>query len=328
MTADMLPGALRGYIADVAARQGVPIEFPATACIVAAGSVLGRRLTIRPKGLDNWTVVPNLWGALVADPSELKSPSINSGIMPLRRLSIDADEAYARDHAMHTARLEVLMAQKVAAARRANKGGDEDTAVHDVASLQARIDTEKIESARRRYIVNDATVEALIVILAENSSGVLEFRDELSGFLAGLSREGREGERPFYLEAWDGGTNGVFEQDRIGRDNVRVKGPCLSMFGGIQPARMEHLIRGTLHGGPESDGFLPRFQLVVWPDDGATVEGIDRAPDVAAEVRAVNAFRVLNMAPDKFAAETEDGALPFLRFAPDAQPIFTKWYST
>lgn len=87
---------------------------------------------------------------------------------------------------------------------------------------------------RRRYIVNDVTVEALGVILSQNPYGLLQERDELIGFLKSLERKGQDGARAFYLEAWNG--NGHFETDRIGRGNVCINGGlCLSLIGTIQP---------------------------------------------------------------------------------------------
>ena len=52
-----------------------------------------------------------------------------------------------------------------------------------------------------RYLVNEATVEKVHVILKENPQGVLYMRDELSGWTAQLDRRGRE--RAFFLESWD-----------------------------------------------------------------------------------------------------------------------------
>ena len=55
-----------------------------------------------------------------------------------------------------------------------------------------------------RYLVNEASIEKLHVILRENPQGVLYLRDELSGWIAQLEQRGRERERAFFLETWDG----------------------------------------------------------------------------------------------------------------------------
>ena len=50
----------------------------------------------------------------------------------------------------------------------------------------------------------DATTEKLHEILNENPAGVFVVRDELTGWLGELDKPGREGERAFYLQAWNG----------------------------------------------------------------------------------------------------------------------------
>src|SRR5947207_745844 len=59
----------------------------------------------------------------------------------------------------------------------------------------------------RRLIVNDATFEALHHTMSENLAGILVIRDELTGWWSQLDRPGREGERAFCLEAWNGDTS-------------------------------------------------------------------------------------------------------------------------
>lgn len=67
----------------------------------------------------------------------------------------------------------------------------------------------------RRYRTNNATIEKLDELMAENPRGILYFCDELIGFLVTLDREDRKGDRAFHLHAWNG--NGSNITDRIGR---------------------------------------------------------------------------------------------------------------
>jgi hypothetical protein len=54
-----------------------------------------------------------------------------------------------------------------------------------------------------------------------NPQGILVYRDELTGWFKGLDKYGHEGNRAFYLEAWNG--NGAYTIDRIGRVTLHVK---------------------------------------------------------------------------------------------------------
>jgi putative DNA primase/helicase len=90
----LLPPALRPWVMDIAERMQCPPDFTGAAAIVALGSAIGRRCGIRPKRHDDWTVVPNLWGAVIGRPGVLKSPAVEETLRPLRRLEAEAGEAH------------------------------------------------------------------------------------------------------------------------------------------------------------------------------------------------------------------------------------------
>jgi putative DNA primase/helicase len=58
------------------------------------GSIIGAGCTVRPKQKDNWTEVPNLWGAIVARPGRLKTPALNQTFRPLRGLEDIAEQEH------------------------------------------------------------------------------------------------------------------------------------------------------------------------------------------------------------------------------------------
>ena len=89
-------------------------------------------------------------------------------------------------------------------------------------------------------------------------------RDALTGWWGQLDRVGREGERAFCLQAWNGDTG--YTIDRIGRGTIQVEAYCMSVLGGIQPGRLRSCLADALKDGPSNDGLIQRFQLLVWPD--------------------------------------------------------------
>jgi putative DNA primase/helicase len=154
--------------------------------------------------------------------------------------------------------------------------------------------------------------------MSENPAGVLVLRDELTGWLAQLDKLGRESERAFCLEAWNG-TNG-FTMDRVGRGRVHCEYVCMSLLGGIQPGRLRSYLGDALAGGPGDDGLIQRFQVLVWPDLPADWQLVDRAPDAPAEETAATVLQRLVDLP------AEDPPALF-RFAQDAQELFFEWYA-
>jgi hypothetical protein len=84
----MLPDPLSEWVFDVAERmERVPPDFVAADAVVAISSLIGRKVGIRPKRHDEWTVIPNLWGAPVGRPSTMKTPAQNAALKPIMRLS-------------------------------------------------------------------------------------------------------------------------------------------------------------------------------------------------------------------------------------------------
>ena len=256
----------------------------------------------------------------------MKSPAGNAGLQPLRRLAAEELQERAASRAAAKARADVYAAQRATVLRTAKKGSDTDEIARDIAAIDEKLEAAQITAKRRRHMVNDCTVEALQVIHAENPRGVLQVRDELAGFFGQMSRDGHENDRSYFLEAYEGGQVS-YENDRIARGNTRADSPCLSIFGTIQPGRLAHLVDGAVAGKDGADGFLQRFQLLVWPDSPGEGRGIDRAPDEAARSKVFRVFRVLDQNDRQrfFAAETEDGSPEFLRFDRAAQGIFGDW---
>lgn len=323
---EMMPVPLRNWLANATRRLGVPVEFLAVPLIVALGSILGRNITIRPKALAPWTVVAALWGMLVGRPSSMKSPSLSEPLHFLRRLARESDETWQRDAARNRAKVAVLEEKRRGLLRKTAKDALVDPRIDEVTKVERELEQARLNSRRRRFIVNDCTVEALQTILEENPRGVLHFRDELSGFIANMSREGHEGDRAFFIEAADGGVGGSYETDRIGRGNTRNAGPCVGVLGGIQPGKLSRIVAGAISQGADDDGFVQRFRLLVWPDDPGAELGEDVPSDLEAEDRVLRVFRVLDTPPPgKLGAVEEGGGLPYLRFGPKAQELFDDW---
>lgn len=321
---ELLPGALRPWIADIAERMQCPPDYPAVAAMVALAAVVGRQVAIRPKARDDWSVVPNLWGAVIGRPALLKTPALQE---PLRM--IGALEAQARDEFEQGKREreadELLREADIRASKneiaKALKDGKRDLARGYALDVTA----EANPPIRRRYLTQDTTIEKLGELLRDNPRGVLVFRDELVGFLKTLDQEGREGSRAFFLESWNG--TGSYTFDRIGRGTVEVEAACVSIIGAIQPGPFKDYMVGAVAGGAGDDGLVQRFQMAVWPDTGREWVNVDRWPNTQARQEAKAIFQRLDtLDPDAIGAKQETGdPVPWLRFSAEAQAKFNAW---
>ena len=238
---------------------------------------------------------------------------------PLHRLEAIAAESFEAEKVQREAMEDVREQQKQVRKARIKellKEGLSPAAIAESIAPEA-----DAALTRRRYVVNDSSVEKLGELLNENPNGLLAFRDELLGLLASLDREGHEGSRQFYLEAWNG--NGRFTYDRIGRGTVDIKACCLSILGGIQPGPLQDYLAGST-----DDGLMQRFQLVVWPDPKQEFQNVDRWPDSAANAAAHELFdRLDKLSAPAIGALSGDGPqdVPYLRFDEAAQAEFDTW---
>jgi len=325
---ELLPAGLAAYVVDCARRASIPLELIAAPLLVALASLVGRGVGIYPEDYNDWLVVPNLWGGIVAPPGALKTHAVAAGTRLLHRLANEARDRAEEQEAANAGRVERLEAQlegiKAAMKDAARKGkGDLDRLQADAdecrAALAALIVTE------RRYITNDPTVEKMGGLLQANPTGLLLERDELAGWLHSFEKQGREGDRAFYLEAWNG--TGSYTVDRIARGTVHIKALVISVLGGFQPGKLAPLVEGATAGAGEADGLIQRIQVVVWPDHLGDFIKPDRWPDKDAYNAVMAVFRALdNVAALLPETAYEDGQpIPALRFAPDAQELFDTW---
>ena len=326
-TPELLPSSLVNRCTDIAERMQCAPDFPAVGAMVALGSLIGREVGIRPKRHDDWLVVPNLWGCIVGRPSVLKSPALAEAASPLGRMEAEARAEHKqaeKEHNIATELAAMRQEQAKKAAKAAMKKGNE-TEAEDLLAEAAADDLEA--PTERRYRTNDATVEKLGELLADNPRGLLMFRDELAGWLAGLDKEGREGERGFFLEAFNG-TSG-FTYDRIGRGTVRIDACTVSVLGGTQPGKLSQYVRHAIKGGYGDDGLMQRFQLLVWPDRGHW-RHVDRWPDGRAKEQAFEVFqRLAHITADEVGAvKGEYDDIASLRFDGGGQDVFDEWYAT
>ena len=321
----MIPSPLRKWAVDVCERMQVSLDFLIPPAIVAASSVIGRQLAMRPKEHDSFEVVPNLWGAVVAPPSTLKSPALTEALSPVYELIRIAASDY--ENVKFDAEMEVVAIESelknLEKQLQKNRGENRDQLLELVREKKQKL--AQVQPKERRFISNDPTIEKLAELQRDNPTGILVYRDELTGFLFGLEKPGHESDRSFYLEGWNG--NGRFRVDRIGRGSIPVHGMCLSLLGGIQPSRLKQYIHDVVSNAAGNDGFIQRFQLLIYPEQRKQWTRVDRLPLSAEKDRVNKVFRELadldNLALQ--AVCDDENQIPFLKFSAEAQVIYNEW---
>lgn len=309
----LLIDGVREFAVDTAYRMNnAPLEFAAVSTLLVLSSAIGRRVMVRPKIHDDYTIVPNLSGALIGPPSVKKTPIYTEAIKPLMKMERRRYEEYQNDFAEYRAQ----MIEYKSALKGLEKTSSENKTV--------TLPEEPAEPIRMRYVTQDATTEALSQIMIDNPYGILNTVDELSGFLASLNKPGREGDRAFYLEAFSG--NNGKSIDRVGRGSHFVPQVCASVFGTIQPDKIAPLIQSTKNGISGGDGLLQRFQLLVMVTK-PRFSYVDKKPDQ----KAINEYTelvhtLLKTDAKEFGAQYDElRDEVYFRFSIEANELYSDW---
>lgn len=285
LRADHLPEALYPFVKDTALRMGVDSAAVALIAVVSLSSVASDTWCLQPKQHDDtWTENPRLWGAIVGDPSILKTPVLRACTAPIDTMDAQAREQHKDD----------LRRYKVDYKAWKDAGANPSTQ-----PTLPRLD---------RYLVEGTTMEAISEVLRDDAEAkqnapakkVLCRQDEMSEWLASFDRyrSGGHGgaDRGGYLRLYNGGR---YVYDRIGRGNFAIPNWSACIVGGIQPDPIRRIAKDAAE-----DGLLQRFCFCVPPDQ---VEGEDRKPDRDALQRYRAIFPALAILRPP-TATTYDGA--------------------
>jgi hypothetical protein len=271
-----LPDAIATFVFDTAERMGVDPSAVALPALVSCASVITDDWRVQPKRLDHtWTESPRIWGAIVGDPSVMKTPVLKACTAPIDKLEIEARKRHD---------LEMLRYRTDMTEWKKAKEGDEPK--HPVLD---------------RYMVENLTVEALSEVLRDDFAAtqrspakkVLVRSDELAELLSNLDRYnagGRGGgDRGAFLRLFNGGRHTV---DRVNRGAFACPNWSACILGGIQPGPIQKIARDAA-----DDGMLQRFLFCV---PSQQTEGVDREPKRDALSRYDAIFpRLVGLHPER-----------------------------
>lgn len=311
---------LADWVIGNAQQMQIAEDYFVASLFVYLGNLIGRKRGLRLRKSTNWIEFANLWGMVVGRPSMMKSPAMKAVLKFLEILASRAIDEYNISLMQYERELESWKIR--------NKACEEVYKSDYKDSLKNKAKTQKaverhteempVKPTKRRYKTQDATTEKLGEILIDNPQGLLVHRDELAGWLSSFEKNGREGDRQFFLESWSG--NQAFDVDRIERGSLHIPSLCLSIFGSIQPGPLSQYIRSAMQGGTGDDGFIQRFQVMVWPDAKDHWELIQGVSMGELEVPVNQIFNCL----DSLTFDSI-GAPVILSFTSEAQALFDLW---
>lgn len=247
-------GPLWPLIVELAEGSGGPVDYIGAGLLSVAASIIGGKRRVVPFTTSTWADPPVLWVGCVGEPSSGKSPALSALTSHLGPIETE----FGRDHA---ARMQLWEATRERAkVERENWEKAVKAAVKDGRATPPKpvAANEPQQPPRPRFMVMDTTPEALWDVLEGNPQGLLNFQDEIAGWLANFERYSGDS-RAFWLQAWNGGRFVVDRKSRMGQP-LSIPFAGVSVLGGIQPDKLASAMLGG-----DDDGMAARF-LYVWPD--------------------------------------------------------------
>lgn len=247
---DALPEPLAAYVRESAAAVDCPHEMVALPLLAALAACGRMRFEMRVKR--KWPEPMLLWGAIICESGQSKTPAMQAGIQFLREIEMAERKAW---------RLECL-------------------AVDDRNQRRAKGADKEAYPTLKRHIIEKPTVEGLVQALEESTS-VLVAVDELGGLIKDFDRYGGGGDGSSYISLYQGMGFDHTRKTPDATSLVDKGGVCV--FGGLQPS----VAPSVLGGDNEQNGFSARFMLAYperrpmrWTDD-------EEAPETEEAVREI-----------------------------------------
>ena len=246
---DSLPPALKNYVLSVAEATQTPVDMPSVAALVIMAICVQGKYTVEAKA--DWREPLNLYGIIIAKPAERKSAIMSYMTAYVNQYERDWNEAHKlKIEQSKVARKclgnEIARLMDIAA----NSGDQKD---HDALMRKQDELTDFKEMRKLRLLIDDATPEALISLMAENSGRLAVVSSEGGIFEILKGRYTPSMNIDAFLKAHSGD---IIKIDRKGRDSESIEHPCLTVLLSIQPQVLNDLMSNEVFRGR---GLTARF---------------------------------------------------------------------
>jgi hypothetical protein len=297
-----LPEPVASFISNACEAVGCDPSFVALPLLSALASAIGNTRRIELKR--GWSEPAILWTAIIGDSGTKKSPGMEVALQPIKERQRKA----MRDHEEAKRQYDAQMKQYEKDLNQwKKKGQGEDPPA------------EPEPPVAERCWCDDATVEAVAVLLLNRWRGLLMVRDELAGWLGGFDRyaQNKGGDAAKWLEMHGGRSMMV---DRKTSDTLYIPRAAVSITGGIQPEPLKRAL-GDEH---RENGLAARLLLAMPPRKAKRWTEAEIDPDQENAIAAV--FETLfGLAPD---TDDDGESQPkLLKLTPGGKHAWVEFYN-
>ena len=252
---ECLPPVLRDMAQAAAVNLQVAVDMTAVAGLAVMALCVQGKFMINPK--PGWMEQLNLYAAVVARPSDRKTPALALMSRPVYAFEKEENERRAPLVEEYRTKREVL-AKKIAnlkeLAAKPTPSKGEPVTLDDITELQYELaDLEREAVKPLRLLADDTTPEALASLMAVNDGkmGIVSDEGGVFDILAGKYSNGKAN-MDVFLKSYTGAPLRI---DRKGRPPETIDHPTLTMLLMVQPVVLEAIMGNHDFAGR---GFLAR----------------------------------------------------------------------
>jgi hypothetical protein len=242
---DIFAPPIREWLERAAHGAGVFPDHVAVPMLGVVASLIGTARRVRASR--PWSEPITLWTALVAASGDRKTPGLNVTRKALDLIETDQVAAIAAARLVHETRAQ--RAKEVAKKWKEDRQQAlEDKPPRDPPPMPMEA-LDPGNFIEPRLYATDPTIEKLAALLQVRPRGMMLLRDELAGLFANMGRYSGGSDRPFWLEAWNGGRHVV---ERVS-GTIVVDHLLVGIVGSFQPDKLARAFQG------DEDGMYGRF---------------------------------------------------------------------
>lgn len=284
-----LPIKIQRIVMEAHDCYGYPVDYLAGAMLVAIGLGIGNTHFARLKG--KWDESAILFMALVGRPGACKSHPLNFAIRPFTELDGVATRAYVKACEEYERQREL--------------------------PIKERSEPHPVAPVCKRFLISDATPEAMLLIHSQNLRGICMWNDELAGWFKNFNRYNKGSDEEYWLKLFN--ANPSFSDRKGVKNSVYISRPFISVVGTIQNGILNELVQGSR----TSNGFIDRL-LFVMPHNQDKQPWSDKEPTFDIEAEWAEIIERLVAIP--YETDTDGNVIAnILPFAPDAKTRLYEW---
>lgn len=284
-----LPFKIQRIVREAHDCYGYPVDYLAGAMLVAVGLGIGNTHFARLKG--KWDESAILFMALVGRPGTCKSHPLNFAIRPFTELDGVATRAYVKACEEYERQREL--------------------------PLKERSEPHPVVPVCKRFLISDATPEAMLLIHSQNLRGICMWNDELAGWFKNFNRYNKGSDEEYWLKLFN--ANPSFSDRKGVKNSVYISRPFISVVGTIQNGILNELAQGSR----SSNGFIDRL-LFVMPNNQDKQPWSDKEPTFDIEAAWADIIGRLVKLP--YETDSDGNIIAnILHFAQDAKARLYEW---